>query len=219
MERYLDKRRDKFALLYLFWSWCLLNADTKQHTLHVSTFTVWNYSLNVWNKKVLHLNLIHILWQVLVFVERIVPEKSSNLCLGFMTDTHQILTCPSTFRSRLELCTGMKSQLAIFWVVTSCSVAVGYWRFGEPCCFNFQPEDGVKDIMRSFIIRTQFSKSEMDKACSTPRKMRKASKVCLKILGDDTNKSEWHSWWNKRRLNPGNACYYSVQNFLSSRLI
>jgi len=24
----------------------------------------------------------------------------------------------------------------LFWVMTQCSVAVGYQRFGEPCCLN-----------------------------------------------------------------------------------
>jgi hypothetical protein len=41
----------------------------------------------------------------------------------------------------------------------------------------------------------------------------------LKYLGTTlTNQNDSHDEI-KRRLNPGNACYYSVQNLLSSRLI
>jgi len=31
-----------------------------------------------------------------------------------------------------------KIQVEVFWVMTPCSVAVGYHRFGEPCCLHFQ---------------------------------------------------------------------------------
>jgi hypothetical protein len=40
----------------------------------------------------------------------------------------------------------------------------------------------------------------------------------IEILGDDTNQNDIHDEI-KSRLNSGNACYYSVQNFLSSLLI
>jgi len=31
-------------------------------------------------------------------------------------------------------------QVKVFWVVTSCSGAVGYQRFGAPCCLHYQGE-------------------------------------------------------------------------------
>jgi hypothetical protein len=34
----------------------------------------------------------------------------------------------------------VKIQVDIFWVVTPCSVVVGYQPFGEPCCFHLQGE-------------------------------------------------------------------------------
>jgi hypothetical protein len=40
----------------------------------------------------------------------------------------------------------------------------------------------------------------------------------IQILGDDTNQNDIHDEI-KNRLNSGNACYYSVQNLLSSHLI
>jgi len=30
----------------------------------------------------------------------------------------------------------VKIQVEVFWVVTPCSVVVGYQRFGEPCCLH-----------------------------------------------------------------------------------
>jgi hypothetical protein len=29
-------------------------------------------------------------------------------------------------------------QVQVFWIVTPCSVVVGYQRFGEPCCLHLQ---------------------------------------------------------------------------------
>jgi len=29
-------------------------------------------------------------------------------------------------------------QVAVFWIVPPCSVAVGYHRFGEPCCLHLR---------------------------------------------------------------------------------
>jgi len=33
-------------------------------------------------------------------------------------------------------------QVEVFWVVTSCSVVVGYRRFGGLCCLHLQGEHG-----------------------------------------------------------------------------
>jgi len=41
-------------------------------------------------------------------------------------------------------------EIALFWVVTWCSVAVGYHRFGARCCFHLQ---GPKTTLHG--IRTQ----------------------------------------------------------------
>jgi hypothetical protein len=35
----------------------------------------------------------------------------------------------------------MQSQVEVCWVVTLCSVVVGYQRFGGPCCLHLQGED------------------------------------------------------------------------------
>jgi len=34
----------------------------------------------------------------------------------------------------------VKIQVEVFWVVTPCSVVVGYQRFGEPCCLHLHGE-------------------------------------------------------------------------------
>jgi hypothetical protein len=43
--------------------------------------------------------------------------------------------------------------------------------------------------------------------------------VIVQIFGDDSNKSKFDLGEIKRRVNSGNACYHSVQNLLSSRLL
>jgi hypothetical protein len=35
----------------------------------------------------------------------------------------------------------LKIQVEVFWLVTPCSVAIEYRRFGRPCCLHFQGED------------------------------------------------------------------------------
>jgi hypothetical protein len=40
-----------------------------------------------------------------------------------------------------EAFTAMMFQDRVFWVVTFCSVVVGYQRFGGPCCFHLQGEE------------------------------------------------------------------------------
>jgi hypothetical protein len=37
-------------------------------------------------------------------------------------------------------------QVAVFWVVTRCSVAVAYQRFGRPCCLHFQVVTPCSDV-------------------------------------------------------------------------
>jgi hypothetical protein len=39
-----------------------------------------------------------------------------------------------------EFFTAMKIQIEVFWGVTPCSDAVGYRRFGEPCCLHLEGE-------------------------------------------------------------------------------
>jgi len=43
---------------------------------------------------------------------------------------------------RFEVFTVMTIQVVVFWVVTPSSDAVGYQRFGKPCSFRLQGEDG-----------------------------------------------------------------------------
>jgi hypothetical protein len=33
-------------------------------------------------------------------------------------------------------------EVEVFWFVTPCTVAVGYQRFGGPCCLHLYSEDG-----------------------------------------------------------------------------
>jgi hypothetical protein len=41
-------------------------------------------------------------------------------------------------RSRFEAFTAVEIQVDVFWVVTTCSAAVGYQHFGKPRCFHLQ---------------------------------------------------------------------------------
>jgi hypothetical protein len=43
--------------------------------------------------------------------------------------------------SRFQVFTAVKIHVEVFWVVTPCSVVVGYERFGRPCCLCLQGED------------------------------------------------------------------------------
>jgi hypothetical protein len=46
------------------------------------------------------------------------------------------------FLAILEVFTAMKINVAVCWVVTPCSVVVGYRRFRSPCCLHLHPEGG-----------------------------------------------------------------------------
>jgi hypothetical protein len=39
-----------------------------------------------------------------------------------------------------EVFTAVMFQVDVFWVMTLCSVVVGYQRFGGPCCLHLQGE-------------------------------------------------------------------------------
>jgi len=45
-----------------------------------------------------------------------------------------------SFDARFEAPEAMRIQVAVFWVVTPCSVVVGYRCFGGPCCLHLQGE-------------------------------------------------------------------------------
>jgi hypothetical protein len=40
--------------------------------------------------------------------------------------------------TRFEVCTAVKIQVAVFWIMAPCSVVVGYQRFRGPCCLHLQ---------------------------------------------------------------------------------
>jgi len=42
----------------------------------------------------------------------------------------------------------MKIHVAIFWVVTPCSVVVGYWHLGEHCCLHLQVVTPCCNVIR-----------------------------------------------------------------------
>jgi hypothetical protein len=45
---------------------------------------------------------------------------------------------------RFQAFTTVKIQIEILWVVTPCSVVVGYQRFRGPCCLHLQGELNFK---------------------------------------------------------------------------
>jgi hypothetical protein len=66
----------------------------------------------------------------------------------------------TTQGSRSEVFRVAKIQVEVFWVVTLCSVMVGYHRFRGPCCFHLQGEvssDGGKIWQRYRIITSHFN--------------------------------------------------------------
>jgi fatty-acid desaturase len=54
------------------------------------------------------------------------------------------------FRARLEIFTAMKFHVVVFWVMTVCSVTVGFHRFGGPRCLHLQEGDSV--VLQNFVI-------------------------------------------------------------------
>jgi len=42
--------------------------------------------------------------------------------------------------SSFEAFTAVMLLVGVFWVMTQCSVVVGYQRFGGPCCLHLQGE-------------------------------------------------------------------------------
>jgi hypothetical protein len=55
----------------------------------------------------------------------------------------------------------VKIQVEFFCVVTLCSVAVGYQRFGGPCCFHFQGEDLELNVIFLLILFMRFIKNNI----------------------------------------------------------
>jgi hypothetical protein len=49
----------------------------------------------------------------------------------------------------------VKIQVEVFWVVTLCSVLVGYQHFGGPCYLCLQDEGGGSRVLRSTGILPQ----------------------------------------------------------------
>jgi len=47
-----------------------------------------------------------------------------------------------------EAFTAVTFQVELFWVVTPCSVAEGYQRFGGPCCLQLHGEEKAQSQLR-----------------------------------------------------------------------
>jgi len=65
-----------------------------------------------------------------------------------------------------EVFTAIKIQVEVYWVVTPCSVAVGYHRFEGPCCPHFTLSFGGSKVLRNDdILPRNYTASE----CRRPR--------------------------------------------------
>jgi hypothetical protein len=51
--------------------------------------------------------------------------------------------------TRFEVLTAVIIQVEAFWIVTPCSVVVGYQRFGELCCLHLQTSLHVVTIQKA----------------------------------------------------------------------
>jgi hypothetical protein len=78
-------------------------------------------------------------------------EKNSQPFPGLESTKFQTTISGTKF----EVFTELMIQVKVFWVVTSCSVAEGYKRFGEPCCLQLYPEIWRQEILRNFCILPQ----------------------------------------------------------------
>jgi len=53
----------------------------------------------------------------------------------------------------------VKIQVEVFWVMTSCSVVVGYRRFGGPCCPHHQGDVNIFPIAIHFTLKMEARRS------------------------------------------------------------
>jgi len=49
----------------------------------------------------------------------------------------------------------MKIQVEVFWIVTPCTLVVGYQRFGDPCCLHFHGEARTYETLVSYHNTTR----------------------------------------------------------------
>jgi len=80
-------------------------------------------------------------------------------------------------------------QVEVFWVVTPCSVVVGYQRFGVPSCLHLQGEDGSS-------MASQPRRPQLDTICLIV--------VCF-IAIYTRNYNPWRKSCVYRQLNKGNV--------------
>jgi hypothetical protein len=52
---------------------------------------------------------------------------------------------------RFEVFMSVNIQVSVFWVLTPCSVAVGYQHFGQPFCFHLQRENGGSKVSKALV--------------------------------------------------------------------
>jgi hypothetical protein len=83
-------------------------------------------------------------------VSYVYPPTISRFCYVYIIPmTLKIYLIEGTF----EVFTTVKIRIEVFWVVTLCSVVVGYQRFGGPCCLHLQ--GGSKVLRNSGRRRTR----------------------------------------------------------------
>jgi hypothetical protein len=61
-----------------------------------------------------------------------------------------------------EFFTVVKTQVEIFWVVTLCSIVVGYHHLGGPCCL-LHGEDGGSMVIQNFGILSHHNLEDLDR--------------------------------------------------------
>jgi len=62
-----------------------------------------------------------------------------------------------SFGTRFEIFTAVEIQVEVFWVVTACSIVVGYQCHRGPNCLHFHVEDGGS---MAFILPQHYTASQ-----------------------------------------------------------
>jgi hypothetical protein len=59
------------------------------------------------------------------------------------------------YRTTFEAFAAVTFQVDVFWIVTPCSVVVGYQRFRGPCCLHFQCEVQTSNLITMYARNRQ----------------------------------------------------------------
>jgi hypothetical protein len=119
--------------------------------MYKKTFTEFG-AVYVCEQKTVRMSILHVL------IVDIDTEMFISSCLRWeFVHSKQLI--------RFEVFTTIEIQVQFFWVVTPCSVVVGYQRFGGPCCLHLQGEVTMEaaeysETLTSYITTQRYNSQD-----------------------------------------------------------